>query len=193
MRVVAAILFFFTLMTGAFAQTEPLRPGDKVQISVWQDPKLDRTVVVGPDGMIAFPLAGHVNTSGMTPQALENVLKERLQKNYSGQLDITVSLNDVNKDSEALTTPRIFVTGEVQKPGPYVLRSGTTIVQGIALAGGLSIYAAGQRIQVHRQERGIDSIFTFDFNAFKSGTISTDNITLRSGDVIIVPERGLFE
>ena len=193
MRVVAAILFFFTLMTGAFAQTEPLRPGDKVQISVWQDPKLDRTVVVGPDGMIAFPLAGHVNTSGMTPQALENVLKERLQKNYSGQLDITVSLNDINKDSEALTTPRFFVTGEVQKPGPYLLRNGTTIVQGIALAGGLSIYAAGQRIQVHRQERGIDSIFTFDFNAFKAGTIATDNITLRSGDVIIVPERGLLE
>jgi len=193
MRVLLAVLFCCGFFTSAFAQIEPLRPGDTVQISVWQDPKLDRKVVVGPDGMISFPLAGHLKAGGLTPQALEDALKARLKKNYSGDLDITVSLADVNKDAEALTTPRFFVTGEVQKPGPYVLRQGTNIVQGLAQAGGLGLYAASQRIQVHRQVAGVDSIFTFDFKAYRAGTISTDNIDLRSGDVIVVPERGLFE
>jgi polysaccharide biosynthesis/export protein len=193
MRLFLALFVFLGAATSALAQSEPLQPGDNLQISVWQDPKLDRKVVVGPDGMVSFPLAGHIKTTGMTPQDLEKALKDRLQKNYSEQLDITVSLADVNKDSEALTTPRFFVTGEVQKPGPYVLRPGTSVAQGLALAGGLGLYAAPQRIQVHRQVRGVDSIFVFDYNAFKAGTISTDNITLRTGDIIIVPERGLLE
>ena len=101
MRVLLALLFFCGFLTSAFAQVEPLHPGDTLQISVWQDPKLDRKVVVGPDGMISFPLAGHIKAGGLTPQALENVLRSRLQKNYTGQLDITVSLADVNKEEEA--------------------------------------------------------------------------------------------
>ena len=100
-RALLALLFFCGFVTTAFAQLEPLRPGDKIQISVWQDPKLDRIVIVGPDGMISFPLAGHIKAGGMTPQALEDVLRGRLQKNYTGQLDVTVSLADVNKEEES--------------------------------------------------------------------------------------------
>ena len=193
MRVVLALLFTLGLLTSALAQVEPIQPGDKLQISVWQDPKLDRTVVVGPDGNISFPLAGHIKTTGMTPQKLEDALKQRLQKNYSEPLNITVSLAEVNANAIALTTPRVYVMGEVQKPGPYTLRSDTTIAQALAQAGGLGLYAAQQRIQLHRQVNGVDSIFIFDFSAYKAGTDSTDNINVRSGDVIVVPERGLFE
>ena len=193
MRALLALLFFCGFLTSALAQLEPLRPGDTLQISVWQDPKLDRKLVVGPDGMISFPLAGHIKAGGLTPQALENVLRTRLQKNYSGPLDVTVALGDVNKDEEGETKPRVYVTGEVPKPGPYILRPGTNVMQAITQAGGLGQFAARQRIQVRRQIQGADSIFLFNYNAYEAGTKTSDNIHLQSGDIIIVPERGLLE
>jgi len=193
MRVLLAVLFLGGFLTSAFAQLEPIHPGDTLQITVWQDPKLDRKIVVGPDGMISFPLAGHIKAGGMTTKQLEDALKGRLQKNYSGELDINVTLGDINKEEEVESKPRFFVTGEVQRPGPYILRPKTDVVQALTQAGGLGIFAAGQRIQIHRKVRGVDSIFLFDYNAYQAGTIATDNINLRSGDIIIVPERGLFE
>ena len=192
-RALLVLLIFCGFATSASAQLEPLRPGDRIQISVWQDPKLDRTVIVGPDGMISFPLAGHIKASGKTPQALEDVLRGRLQKNYSGQLDVTVSLADVNKDEEAESKPRVYITGEVLRPGPYVVKPPINVMQAIALAGGLGPFAAKQRIQLHRKINGVDSIFIFNFNAYVAATDTADNINLKSGDIIIVPERGLLE
>ena len=192
-RALLVLLFFCGFVTTAAAQLEPLHPGDKIQISVWQDPKLDRTVIVGPDGMISFPLAGHIKAGGKTPQALEDVLRGRLQKNYSGQLDVTVSLAGVNPEEEAETKPKVYITGEVLRPGPYVIKPTINVMQAIALAGGLGPFAAKQRIQLHRKINGVDSIFLFDFNAYASGRDTAENINLRSGDIIIVPERGLFE
>ena len=90
MRILLFLLLFCGFITSAGAQA--LRPGDLLEITVLQDPKLDRRVIVGPEGMIAFPLAGHIHAAGMTPQGLENVLRERLKKNYNGALDITVAL-----------------------------------------------------------------------------------------------------
>lgn len=179
--------------TSAGAQAEPLHVGDTIQISVWQDPKLDRRVVVGPDGMISFPLAGHLQAGGLTPIALENALRGRLQKNYTGHLDITVSLAAINKDEEAETKPNVYVTGEVLRPGPYVIRRNTNVMQALAQAGGLGPFAASQRIQIHRQVGESETTFLFNYKAYQSGANTADNINLRSGDVIIVPERGLLE
>ena len=191
MRVILALLFLCSLLTPALA--ERLKPGDQLQITVWQDPKLDRSVVIGPDGQFGFPLAGHIRAAGRTPQAIESILRSRLQKKYTGELDINVTLASVDREALDAAKPVFYVTGEVLKPGPYRLLRPTTVVQGIAQAGGLGVFAAPQRIQIHRQFRGVDSIFLFDYNAFKSGRIATDDINLRSGDVVIVPERGLFE
>ena len=195
MRVILALLFFCGFLTSAMAQVEPLRPGDTIQISVWQDPKLDRTLVVGPDGMISFPLAGHIRAGGITAQALEGIIKERIKKNYTGQLDVTVSLAKPNEDTEGDARPKIYVTGEVLKPGSFTLKTGTNLVQAIALAGGLSPFAASRRIQVHRKVAGANFIFDFNFKAYQAGTELGDNINinLRPGDIIIVPERGLLE
>jgi polysaccharide export outer membrane protein len=193
MRLLLALLFFCGFLTSALAQIEPLHPGDTIQISVWQDPKLDRKVVIGLDGMISFPLAGHIQASGLTPQALEKVLRRRLQKNYTGHLDITVSLAAINQDEEIASKPKIYITGEVLKPGPYIIRPNTNVMQALALAGGLGPFAASKRIQVRRQVDGADSTFLFNYNDYVAGTNTADNINLRSGDVIIVPEKGLFE
>jgi polysaccharide export outer membrane protein len=191
MRALLALLFIFGFLTHAGAQA--LRAGDTVHISVWQDPKLDRTVVIGPDGSFGFPLAGHVRAGGLTPQAIESELRSRLQKNYTGQLDITVSLAAVNKDEEDSTKPRIYITGEVLRPGPVIIKPRINVMQAIALAGGLGTFAARQRIQLHRKIDGVDSILVFNYNAYLSGNDTADNINLQSGDIIIVPERGLLE
>ena len=193
MRLLVALLFFAGMVSGAVAQVEPLHPGDTIQISVWQDPKLDRQVVVGPDGMISFPLAGHLQAGGLTPKLLEDALRRRLQKNYTSPLDVTVSLAAVNKQEEIESKPRVYITGEVLKPGPYIILPKTNVMQALSLAGGLGPFAASKRIQVHRQANGTDATFLFDYKAYVAGTNFEDNIDLRSGDVIIVPERGLFE
>ena len=143
MRVILAlILYFCASVTTALAQSEPLQPGDTLQISVWQDPKLNRQVVVGPDGMIAFPLAGHIKAEGITPQSLEGLLRSRLKKNYTGQLDVTVSLAAVNPTEASASKPRVYISGEVLKPGPILLKPPINIAQAVALAGGVSPFAA---------------------------------------------------
>jgi polysaccharide export outer membrane protein len=191
MRAFLALVFVFGFLTSAGA--EGLRPGDTIHISVWQDPKLDRTVVIGPDGTFGFPLAGHIHGGGMTPQAVESELRARLQKSYTGPLDVTVSLAEVNKDEEDTTKPRIYITGEVLRPGPVLIKPRINVMQAIALAGGLGPFAARQRVQLHRKIAGVDSIFVFNYNTYLSGTQTDDNINLQSGDIIVVPERGLFE
>jgi polysaccharide biosynthesis/export protein len=181
--------------TASVAGAQTLKVGDTLGISVMQDSKLDRTVVIDPSGQIAVPLAGHIRASGLTPQALENILKSRLKDNYKDEsLDVTVALLNSAKDiPEEDLKPKIFITGEILKPGSYVVRQKTTLMQAIALAGGLSPYAAKRRIQVRRRGGPGEDIFMFDYRAYEAGNDLEGNITLHAGDVIMVPERGLFE
>lgn len=194
MRILFALLCLGLLAPAAEAQT--LKSGDSLSISVLQDPKLDRTVVVDPLGEIAFPLAGHIRARGLSPLALENILKAKLAPNYKGEtLDVTVALANAPKDvPEEDLKPKIFVTGEVARPGSYVVRQPTTLMQAIALAGGLGQYASKKRIQVRRRAPGGDeTIFMFNYRAYEAGADLEGNIVLRAGDVIMVPERGLFD
>src|SRR5271168_1793002 len=146
MRHLIALVLFVVGASVALAQSETpsvitLKPGDTLNISVLQDPKLDRSVIVDPNGQIGFPLAGHILASGLTPQQLEKILKARLRHNYTDGLDITVALaaKDIPEDD---LKPKIFITGEVQRPGPYPIRQAFTVVQAISIAGGLGPFAA---------------------------------------------------
>ena len=190
-----ALLLALVMLVGLFgaasAQTPAyrLQPGDTLAVTVWQDSKLDRQVVVGPDGTISFPLAGHLQASGQTLQSVEAELRKRLQANYNTQLDITVSL--------AATTPgqstsTIFITGEVNKPGPYPFVPPTDILQALASSGGFSPFAATSRIEIYRRVNGRDVKMIFNYRDFQSGRDVSGNINLRAGDVVVVPEKGLF-
>ena len=195
MWTVIALLFLCMAASTTQAQTT-LKPGDTLNISVLQDPKLDRSVVVDPNGQIAFPLAGHITADGLTPQKLEKILKARLQRNYKdGELEVTVGLANAARPDvpEDDLKPKIFVTGEILRPGPYAVRQATTLVQAIALAGGLGPFAARSRIQVRRRNGSDETIFHFDYKAYESGADVQGNIPLQAGDVIIVPERGILE
>ena len=194
MRILLALLFLGGFATAALAQT--IKSGDSLSISVLQDPKLDRQVIVDPRGQIAFPLAGHIRARGLTPQAVENIIKERVKPNYNEALYVTVAFVSAAKPDipEEDLKPKIFITGEVIRPGSYVVRQKTTLMQAISLAGGLGPFAAKRRLQVRRRNSGGDeSIFAFDYRAYEAGFDLEGNVTLHAGDVIIVPERGLFE
>jgi polysaccharide export outer membrane protein len=190
MRVLLALLLLCSLGTAAGAQA--LQPGDSISISVYQDPKLDRQVVIGPTGMISFPLAGQIRAGGLTPAALESVLRYRLKDKFTEEPDVTVTLLAVKPLEEDLK-PRIFVTGEVLRPGFFIARTRTNVMQAISLAGGFGPYAAKRRIQVRRQINGIEVMFLFNYVDFHSGRNVEDNIDLQNGDVVIVPERGIFD
>jgi polysaccharide export outer membrane protein len=188
-------LFFLLCLLGATgaAQAQTLKPGDSLNISVMQDSKLDRNVVIDPSGQIAMPLAGHIRADGLTPQALENIIKNKLRSNYKDEsLDVTVALANSAVPEEDLK-PKIFITGEILRPGSYVVRQKTTLMQAIALAGGLGPFAAKRRIMVRRRGGPGEDIFMFDYRAYEAGQDLEGNITLHAGDVIMVPERGLFE
>ena len=192
------ILFFLLCLVvwSAPADAQTLKPGDSLSITVLQDPKLDRNVTVDPSGEIAFPLAGHIRARGLTPLALENILKSKLKNSYKDEnLDVTVAVLSAPKDiPEEDLKPKIFITGEVIRPGSYVVRQPTTLMQAIALAGGVGPFAAKSRIQVRRRGAGGDeTIFMFNYRAYEAGSDLEGNIKLRAGDVIMVPERGLLD
>ena len=183
--------------SAALAGPYLLRAGDTLDVTVWQDQKLNRQIVVAPDGQVAFPLAGHFKAGGRTLEAVENELKNRLKKQYTDEIDVTVALVGQKERPPRETTPPIdpsvYVTGEVAKPGQYFFKTRTNVLQAIALSGGLGPFAAERRIKIRRKVNGQETLYEFDYRAFTRGEDLSGNISLRSGDVIIVPEKGLFE
>jgi polysaccharide export outer membrane protein len=192
----ALAVFCVVLATGVTAQTASyrLQPGDTVEVSVWQDEKLNRQVVVRPDGMISFPLAGQIRAGGQTLVAVEQALKQRLQGKYTSDLDVTVALATLATRDELGLDRFIYVTGEVNKPGQFDIgRRGINVLQAIALSGGFGPYAATSRILVQRRIKGEEVSYLFNYDEIESGRGPGGNMSLRAGDVVIVPERGFFE
>jgi polysaccharide biosynthesis/export protein len=184
--------------TAAWAADYRLRPGDKLEVTVWQDEKLNRTIFVAPDGRIAFPLVGRVQAGGRTVDAVESEIKAKLQKQYTDEIDVTVAVSELRKKDEKDTEtapldPSIYVTGEVTRPGQYFFKSRTNVLQAIALAGGLGPFAAESRIKIRRKVNGRETLYEFDYGAFVEGEDLSGNMFLKSGDVIVVPEKGIFE
>ena len=199
MRVLLAILVGVWLVIAGTAQAQSyrLRSGDVLDVTVWQDPKLNRQIVVGPDGFVSFPLAGRFKAGGQTTAAVEDALRARLQKQFTTELDVTVSFVQSEKRELKEAKDReftVYVTGEVAKPGAFVVpKRPPTVLQAIALSGGLGPFAAAKRIHVVRRVSGEEIIFPFNYRRYEKGRDLEGNITLRNGDVVVVPERGLFE
>jgi polysaccharide export outer membrane protein len=199
--------WFLTFMVGlvlavasAQADTYRLRPGDILDVNVIQDPKLNRQIVVAPDGYVAFPLAGRFKAGGLTTSAVENALKSGLQKQFSTDLDVTVSyVQSEKREPRSLKEAKeaeytVYVTGEVAKPGAFIVpKRPPTVLQAIALSGGLGPFAAPRRIHIIRKVNGGEMVYPFDYKLYEKGHNLEGNITLRNGDVVVVPERGLFQ
>ena len=178
----------------AYAQSAGYRiqPGDQLAITVLEDETLNRTTLVLPDGSISVPLAGTVNAAGRSVDAVESAIADRLASNFAVRPSVFVSVTSVSETG--LTFP-IYVVGQVGEPGQREVEAGTTLLQAIALAGGLDRFAATKRIQLRRADpsTGQERLYIFNYRAVERGGAIQSMITLREGDVIVVPERRLFE
>ena len=157
-----------------------VNPGDKLDISVWQEENLKAEVVVQPDGSLSFPLVGTLQASGKSTEELVSALKQRLTK-FVPEPEISVRL--INAEGNM-----IYVTGEVTHPGAFVMKRPTDVMQAISMAGGLTTYAKKNSIVILRRETdGRSKAFPFEYGDVADGDNIETNILLRSGDTVVVP------
>ena len=183
-----------TLASPARAQAAGylIQPGDVLQVTVLEDETLNQQSLVLPDGRISVPLAGSVRAAGRTVQSVESTIASQLSSNFAVRPNVFVSVVSVEEPEDILYN--IFVLGQVAKPGVKEIEIGTTLLQAIALGGGLDRFAARKRIQLRRTDgAGQERLYLFNYDAVERGGAILTMITLREGDVIIVPERRLFE
>jgi len=169
-----------------------IKAGDQLAITVLEDDTLNRQTLVLPDGRISVPLAGSVPAAGNTVETVERTIADRLASNFAVRPSVFVSVVSVSEEEE--TFP-IYVLGQVGSPGLVEVLPGTTLLQAVALSGGLDRFAATKRIQLRRTDSstGQERLYLFNYKAVERGGSIQSMITLREGDVVIVPERRLFE
>lgn len=161
------------------SQKFTLGPGDVLQISVWKDEALTREVLVRPDGKFSFPLAGEIEAAGRTIEEVHQDLEARLKK-YVPDSPVTVILSQ-------LKSTRIFVVGKVQNPGMFIVQGETSVIQALALAGGLGRFADKDDIYVLRRTREGQQALFFNYSEVSSGDDLRSNIDLKPGDTVVVP------
>ncbi|ACS80482.1 polysaccharide biosynthesis/export family protein [Maridesulfovibrio salexigens] len=179
------VIFFAISPGGASAQLTVndeyrLGPEDIIEISVWGDKELSREVVVRPDGGVSFPLAGDLKAGGLTVKELRDKLKERISE-FVPDAPVTVILRKVEH-------PKVYVMGKVNNPKVLVMGQSMTVVQALAMSGGLSPFAeSGSIIIVRKNKDGSQKVFPFDYDQLADGENLKQNILLKPGDTIIVP------
>lgn len=161
-----------------------LGPEDVVEVTVWRNQDLSRTTIVRPDGMISLPLIGDVHASGFTAAQVADRIAKRLAE-FKENPSVSVNVKEVNSYF-------IYVMGEVLKPGKYSLKSYTSVLQGVSLAGGFTPFASRNSMVVLRtirdgkgEEQHIH--IPTGFNDLVKGKGQINNFTLISGDTIVVP------
>jgi polysaccharide biosynthesis/export protein len=169
---------------GTVVPTDPgftIGPEDMLGIVFWKDAEMSGDVVVRPDGMVTVPLVRDIKAEGLTPNQLADRIQEAARE-FVKDASVTVVVRQIN-------SRKVFITGEVARPGAYALGSSMTVMQLIAVAGGLTEFAQPKSITVMRTEGGLTRTFQFDYRKVADGTKRDQNITLKPGDTVVVPER----
>ena len=191
----AALIFSAIVTTQAMAQGYRIQPGDVLEITVLEDSNLNRQVLVRPDGGISMPIVGNIRAGGNSINGVERIITERLSSGFSITPTVSVALARLAEEPDPDESDvSVYFVGEVNRPGEIKINRGSSILQAIAQAGGLSRFAAQSRIQLRRVNRaGQESIFLFDYEAVERGARIETNVSVQEGDTIVVPERRLFE
>jgi polysaccharide biosynthesis/export protein len=188
------------LISPAMAQDGySVRAGDVLKIEVLEDPTLNRSVLVAPDGRITLPLAGSIRASGQSIDAIAASISAGLGPSFAAAPTVVVSLerlaerrnNSGNGGGAAARPPTIsvYVIGEAGKPGKFDIAPGSTVLQLFAEMGGFSKFAATKRLQLRRGE----TTFALNYDEIETGASNAGSTTLKPGDVLIIPQRRLFE
>lgn len=193
LALIAALLVIPFMADPGLAQDYRLRPGDTVQVEVLEDTTLNRSAMVLPDGQISLPLTGSVRAAGRTLAQIQADLAARLAPNFAEPPTVFVTLATLAERVAApARTIDIFILGAANTPGRVEVAPGTTVLQAIAAAGGLSPFAATKRLQLRRIDKsGSEKIYRIDFDSIERGASNTTRLV--DGDVIVVPQRRLFE
>lgn len=161
------------------AEEYALGAEDSVEIHVWKNPDLSRTVTVRPDGKISLPLIGDVQAAGLTATQLAESVTEKLKVYYKEPAQVTVIVNPVNSYT-------IYMLGEIRNQGRQQVRSGTTFLQAVSLAGGFTQFASTNRIVLRRRGNdGREIAIPIRYKDVLAGT--QPNLVLKPGDTIVVP------
>ena len=166
-------------MSAADESTFVIGPEDVLEISVWKEADVSRTVPVRPDGKISIPLLNDLQATGLTPVQLQEELTQALRKFITGP-QVTVIVREIN-------SRRIFVIGEVTRPGAFPMFPSMTVLQALSTAGGFSQFAKLSGVYVLRLENGKQVTYPFNYKDVIRGLRPEQNINLRPGDTIVVP------
>ncbi len=157
-----------------------VQPGDVLRISVWKEQDLQSDVLIQPDGRFAFPLIGKVDARGKSAGQLTRELEKKISR-FIADASVTVMV------AQALGN-KVFVIGQVKRPGEFMMTRNTDVLQSLSMAGGLAPFAKSSHIRIiRRRDSGEQVAFKFDYNDVMHGKKLKQNIVLRGGDVIIVP------
>ena len=156
-----------------------LGPGDLLDIAVWKDETLTKSVIVLPDGKISFPLIGEIKAAGRTVPQLKQEITKKISP-YAPDPTISIEVRQVN-------SMLIYVIGRVNTPGRFSLNTNVNVLQALTMAGGVNPFAKRDKIKIFRQEGGKTTIFRFKYDEVVEGTELEQNIILKKGDVVVVP------
>lgn len=155
-------------------------PDDVLAINVWKEPEVSRTLPVRPDGNISLPLVGDLMASGRTPAQFQKEIREHFVE-YLSDPEVTVLVQEAKSH-------KFNIVGEVEKPGSYVMNSPMTVLDGIALAGGLREFARATKIYVLRvQADGLRVRLPFNYKQVIKGNDLQADVQLQPRDTIVVP------
>ena len=152
---------------------------DVLDISVWKEPELTRSVPVRPDGKVSMPLLNDVQASGLTPGQLAADITSRLKK-YVTDPQVTIIVTSINSQ-------RIYILGEVNRPGAFPLLPAMTAVQALSTAGGFTMFASVKKVYILRVENGKQVKYPLNYKAVIAGKAPEQNIILKPGDTVVVP------
>lgn len=197
---VGAVLVTLATAPLAVAQSSyKIHPGDTLLLEVLEDASLNRTLLVLPDGTVSVPLIGSVQAAGQSVDAVRATVADGLASNFAAKPTVYMSVGQlaapvVTSGTGSGATMSVYIIGEVLKPGKVDVPRNTTLLQFLAESGGFTNFAALKRIQLRRLDpaTGVQKNVKFNYQALMAGE-DVPSIKLQAGDVIIVPQRHLFE
>jgi polysaccharide export outer membrane protein len=168
-----------TAQVAADSGTYVIGAEDVLYIYVWKEENLSRSVPVRMDGMISIPLVDDIKAAGLTPLQLKELLLAKLRE-FVDTPDVTVIVTEAN-------SYKVYVQGEVRTPGVIRLRTETSLVQVIVLAGGFTDWADKKKITILRKEGGKETRIRVNYTKIIDGDEGARDIILKSGDIVIIP------
>ncbi len=203
MKKLLVLLFALVFANVATAQDGyRVNAGDTLAIEVLEDPGLNRSVLVLPNGSITFPFAGTLSVRGKTPGQIGSQISAGIASQFAQSPNVFVSVQQLRprlpqtaSAPEPDPTIDVFFLGEWAAPGPKELDPGITMLQAMASGGGFTNFAAQKRIQLRRTntQTGAVSTILINYKAIADGSEVLRDIVLQDGDVLVAPERRLFE